>query len=72
MSLNDILSTLDADIARLQQARALIASDGSRARGRKPATKRPAKAKRTISAAGRKAIADAQRKSWAAQKKAAK
>jgi hypothetical protein len=72
MSLNDILSTIDADIARLQQARDLIASDGTHTRGKKPAKSRPARAKRTISAAGRQAIADAQRKRWAAQKKAAK
>jgi hypothetical protein len=72
MSLYNILSTIDADIARLQQARALITSDGSGARGKKPATIHPGKAKRTISAAGRKRIAEAQRKRWAAQKKAAK
>jgi hypothetical protein len=59
MSLLDILSIIDADITRLQQARALIA-------------KKPAKAKRTLSAEARKRIGDAQRKRWAAQKKAAK
>jgi hypothetical protein len=72
MSLNDILSSIDSDISRLQQARALIANDGTHTRGKKHAKKRPPKVKRTISAAGRKAIAEAQRKRWAAQKKAAK
>jgi hypothetical protein len=68
MSLLDILSTIDADISRLQQARALIASDGTHTRGKKSATK----AKRKLSAEARKRIADGQRKRWAAQKKAAK
>jgi hypothetical protein len=35
MSLNDILSTIDADIARLQQVRALLTGSGKGGRGRK-------------------------------------
>lgn len=68
MSVNDIISSIDSDISRLQQARALLIGE----RGRKITAAPSAKPKRTMSAAGRKRIADAQRKRWAAQKKAAK
>jgi hypothetical protein len=72
MSLYDILSTIDADIARLTQARTLLTSPGNSGRGIKPLTMLSAKPKWTMSPEGRKRIADAQRKRWAAQKKAAK
>lgn len=66
MSINDLLASIDSEIARLKQARALLAGIG----GGKSA---PAiKPKRKMSAAARKRIADAQRKRWAAVKKAAK
>jgi hypothetical protein len=65
MSLETILSTIDAEIVRLQQARALLA--GSNA---KPADGPlvPKKRKRRMSAEVRERIAEAQRKRWAAQK----
>jgi hypothetical protein len=72
MSLNDILSTIDADIARLQQVRALLTGSGKGGRGRKSVTMLSARPKRTLSPEGRKRIAEAQRKRWAARKKAAK
>jgi hypothetical protein len=72
MSLNDVLSTIDAEIARLQEARALLTGSGKGARSKKSASTQVVKAKRTMSAEGRKRIAEAQRKRWAAQKKAAK
>ena len=70
MSLNDVLSTIDAQIARLQQARALLTGSGNSGRGRKSASKPSVKPKRKLSAEGRKKIAEAQRKRWAKQKAA--
>jgi topoisomerase IA-like protein len=67
MDRTELLSSIDAEIARLQEARALLAGrDGHVRRGRKPGKKR------TMSAEARARIAAAQRKRWAAQKKAAK
>lgn len=60
---NDILSSIDAEIARLKQVRALLSSDGTK----KTATVATPK-NRKMSAAARKRIADAQRKRWAKQK----
>jgi hypothetical protein len=69
---NEIVAALDVEIARLQQARAALAGfDAPRRRGRPPANSNRALEKRTISAAGRARIAEAQRKRWAAQKRAA-
>jgi topoisomerase IA-like protein len=68
MNIAELLSSVDSEIARLQEARALLAGqDGHSARrGKKPAKKHK------MSAAGRAAIAAAQRKRWAKQKRAAK
>lgn len=77
MSIENLLSTIDAEIARLQQARALLAGTSSKGNGKRgksttTATAAPKKrARRTMSAEARKRIAEAQRKRWAAQKKAA-
>ena len=74
MSPNDILTLIDAEIAQLQQARALIA--GAVVRGPKlksalhALTKIP-KAKRMMSPEGRARIAAAQKARWAAAKKKA-
>ena len=81
MNTADVLALLDAEIAKLIQARTLIAASalatGKRKRGRpksaaapvaKPAKK---KAKRNLSPEGRARIAEALKKRWAAQKKAA-
>lgn len=73
MSLDNLLSTIDAEIARLQQARALLAGTSTKTRGKSAASATAApkkKARRKLSAEARKRIADAQRKRWAAQKKA--
>jgi hypothetical protein len=73
MNTQDILSTLDAEIARLQSARSLLtgtASGKRRGRPRGSSTSPAAPQKRTMSAAGRKRIAEAQRKRWAKQKAA--
>lgn len=77
MAIENILAQIDSEIARLTQARALLASLGSASTtsGRK-ATKTSAKAKprkkRFLSADARKRIADAQRKRWAAVRAKAK
>jgi hypothetical protein len=65
MTLENILASIDSEIAQLKQARALLSSDGAK----KTATPTVRKEHR-MSAAARKRIGDAQRKRWAAQKKA--
>jgi hypothetical protein len=74
MNTQDILSAIDAELARLQSARSLLAGTTStKRRGRaRTSTLAIAPKKRTMSAAGRKKIAEAQRKRWAKQKAAAK
>jgi hypothetical protein len=75
MSIDQLLSAIDAEIARLQQARALLAGTHTGTGGKRmtAAAAAPKKRvpKRVMSAEARKRIADAQRKRWAAQKKAA-
>lgn len=66
MMMNDILATIDAEIKTLQQARAVLSGAKTTKVSKTP------KAKRKMSAAGRKAIAEAQKKRWAEKKKAAK
>ena len=65
-SLNEhILNAIDVELAKLRQARAILANSGQA-----PAAARP---RRKLSAKARKAIADAQHKRWArvkSQKKA--
>jgi hypothetical protein len=84
MAIESIIAQLDAEISRLNQVRNLLSATGKvEAKitavkgkpGRKPkakAAKVPAKAKkgvkRVLSPEARKAIADAQRRRWAAQK----
>jgi topoisomerase IA-like protein len=74
MSIDSILSEIDAEIATLTQVRSLLASTGKAATKvtARKAKKTPAKAKtrkrRVLSPEARKRIADAQRKRWAAQK----
>lgn len=64
MSIETLVIEIDDDIARLQQACALVA--GSQRRATALSTKKPAL--RKLSAAARKKMADAQRKRWAAVK----
>jgi hypothetical protein len=83
MVLEDILSSIDAEIALLTQARALLAA-GSSAVTKAPAkvgrppkaavkspNASPRKKKRFLSPEGRARIAEAAKRRWAAQKKAA-
>jgi hypothetical protein len=82
MGLSDILASIDREIAQLQSARALLASasvpTAKKKRGRPkkvvgvvvPAPVKPAKKKkRKLSPEGRKRIAEAVKRRWAAQKK---
>ena len=64
MTLADILSSIDSEIARLMQARALLS--GSSTEAASPSRKR----RKKLSVAARRKIADAQRKRWAKQKSA--
>ena len=71
MGITEILAQIDREIARLQQARALLqdsaATTPSTAR---PTDRTPAKKKRNLTPEGRARIAEAVRRRWAAQKKA--
>lgn len=79
MEVSRIISEIDAQIAKLQQARALLAGAASTPVSRGPgrpkgsltaATKK--RSKRILSPEARKKIADAQKRRWAAQRKEAK
>ncbi|UWZ85240.1 hypothetical protein [Occallatibacter riparius] len=71
MDIPSIVTALDSEIARLQQARAVLAQSGgdssSTATKHMPAKKRGGK--RTLSPEARKRIAEAQKKRWAAARK---
>ena len=69
MALTDILSQIDSEIALLQRARALLAGAETRSK-KSPAKSSPAK-KRRLSPEGRKRIAEAVKRRWAEQRKAA-
>ena len=78
MPIKSILEELDAEIARLQQAKALLSTGTTDAvsapRGRPKkspdAIPTPAKKKRKLTPEGRARIAEAVKRRWAAQKKA--
>lgn len=80
MDVSKILSEIDAEIARLQQARAALAAINgvtvaapAKRRGRpKGSTNTPkaAKKKRVLSPEGRKRIQEAMKRRWANRKKA--
>ena len=83
MALKEVIALIDAEIAALKEARALLAAGSAvtvakRKAGRPPkvqpgTTATPKrKKKRNLSPEGRARIAEAARKRWAAQKKAAK
>jgi hypothetical protein len=70
----EIITALDAEIARLQHARSVIASSGEAKRRGRPAKSAPstvpAPKKRKLSPEARKKIAAAQKQRWAKQKAA--
>ncbi|MGA9673040.1 MAG: hypothetical protein WBQ94_27830 [Terracidiphilus sp.] len=84
MALKDIVTQIDEEIARLQQARSLLTAAGiavalhpaGRGRPKKNAGTRapskPAKKKRNLSPEGRARIAEAVKRRWAAQKATSK
>jgi hypothetical protein len=75
VEVNRIIAEIDAQILKLQQARALLAGTTSTARvgrGRPKGSKNAAPAaprKRKLSPEGRKRIADAMKKRWAERRK---
>jgi hypothetical protein len=72
MATKSIISEIDAEIARLEQVKALLAN-GDKPTARKAAKKANGKQtkKRKMSPEGRKRIATAQRKRWAQTRKLA-
>lgn len=77
MAHKDVLSAIDKEIARLQEARRILSGDEvvatapHKKRPGRPAKKvaeRRTSSKRVLSAEARKRIAEAQKKRWAAQK----
>jgi hypothetical protein len=76
MAIDSILAQIDSEIARLTQARKLLAGAAGVANfaNHKKSAGAPKKGKRTrvLSAEARKRIADAQRRRWAAQKSKSK
>lgn len=81
MAIESIIAQLDAEISRLQQVRDLLSATGkieakiTAVKTTKKSRTAPAKSskkkgtvKRILSPEARKAIADAQRRRWAAQK----
>ncbi len=72
VGVSEILAQLDREIAQLQQARALLSGAAAKAsKAAAPASKKVAKKKRNLTPEGRKRIADAVKRRWAEQKKAA-
>ena len=73
MGVLEILAEIDREIAQLQQARTLLA--GAVAQTGKTAVsiaaRKPRKKKRNLTPEGRKRIAEAVKRRWAEQKKAA-
>jgi hypothetical protein len=67
ITVDKLLASIDSEIAKLKQVRALLSGGGTK-KNAAPATPK----KRKMSAAARKKIAEAQRKRWAAVRKATK
>lgn len=73
MEVKQIIVELEGEIARLKEARTLLAGEGSgrRKRGRPAGTTNRARAgKRRLSPEGRKRISEALKRRWAARRKA--
>jgi len=73
VGVSEILAQLDREIIQLQQARALLsgAAAGKASKAAAPASKKVGKKKRNLTPEGRKRIAEAVKRRWAEQKKAA-
>jgi len=72
MSIPDILSQIDSEIAQLQNARALIGEFQTKPKLGRPVGSGKKKKKRNLTPEGRARIAEAVRRRWAKQKKATK
>ena len=70
MGLTQIRAQIDREIALLEKARALLSGSGS-IRTSTPTAAKAAPKKRNLSPEGRKRIADAVKRRWAEQRKAA-
>ena len=68
MEVDEILAQIDAEIAQLQSARALLVGNAKPAVAK--AVKKAGRKKRVLSPEGRKRIADAVKRRWAEQRKA--
>jgi hypothetical protein len=74
VGVSEILKQIDREIAQLKHARALLAGKPAPAAKKAkaaPAGRKPGKKKRNLSPEGRKRIAEAVKRRWAEQKKAA-
>jgi hypothetical protein len=74
VGVSEILAQIDREIAQLQQARALLSGEPAKTPKKAavvPAAKKPIKKKRNLTPEGRKRIAEAVKRRWAEQKKAA-
>jgi hypothetical protein len=77
VQVSQILVEIDSEIARLQQARDLLAGGGAAKRGRPTSASKAAKApvksatKRKLSPEGRRKIAEAMKRRWAERRKEA-
>ena len=69
MGITEILSQIDAEIARLKEAKTILGAATKPGRGRpKGTTAAPKAKKRNLSPEGRARIAEAVKRRWAAQK----
>jgi hypothetical protein len=68
MSLTEIIAELDAEIARLEQAKKLFSNERNARLGSPVANKGAGRRKRRLSPEARMGIAKAQRRRWAALK----
>ena len=75
MGIAEVLSQIDAELARLQQAKAILSTGDigtkpgrGRPKGSVAATAAPVRKKRNLSPEGRARIAEAVKRRWAAQK----
>ncbi len=72
MGVAEILAQIDREIAQLQRARALLNGAGTtKTAAAAPAKKTKRKKKRNLTPEGRKRIAEAVKRRWAEQRKAA-
>jgi len=71
VDVKDILVEIDAEISRLQQARALLGGEATPKHGHDKRKSVSAPKKRKLTPEGRKRIADAMKRRWAERKKQA-